>query len=98
VDQGDSRSGYLLNNFVGSILRRARENLEPQKRRNIIRRHNTYVSLRQASEWGMRVLQGTFIRTKSRLSFNKYKRKLILTVIILLHNFRTHVVGENQIA
>jgi hypothetical protein len=46
----------------------------------------------------MRALQGTFIRMKSRLSSNKYKRKLILTVIILLHNFRTHVVGLNQIA
>ena len=46
----------------------------------------------------MRALQGTFIRMKSRLSANKRKRKLILTVIILLHNFRTDVVGLNQIA
>ena len=35
---------------------------------------------------------------KSRLPSNKYKRKLILIVIILLHNFRTEVVGLNQIA
>jgi hypothetical protein len=35
---------------------------------------------------------------KSRLPSNKRKRKLILTVIILLHNFRTAVVGLNQIA
>jgi hypothetical protein len=35
---------------------------------------------------------------KSRLTSNKSKRKLILTVIILLHNFRTDVVGLNQIA
>ena len=45
----------------------------------------------------MRALQGTFVRMKSRLTSNKRKRKLILTVIILLHNFRTHVVGLNQI-
>ena len=57
-----------------------------------------YVSLRQSSEWGMRALQGTFVRMKSRLTLNKRKRKLILTVIILLHNFRTHDVGLNQIA
>ena len=35
---------------------------------------------------------------KRRLTSNKSKRKLILTVIILLHNFRTDVVGLNQIA
>jgi hypothetical protein len=98
VDQGFPRSGDLLNKFVGPISRRARRNLEPLNRREIIQRLNTYVSLRQASEWGMRALQGTFIRMKSRLTSNKYKRKLILTVIILLYNFRTHVVGLNQIA
>ena len=38
------------------------------------------------------------MRMKSRLTSNKRKRKLILSVIILLHNFRTHVVGLNQIA
>ena len=64
----------------------------------MLRRHNIYVSLRQSSEWRMRALQGTFTRMKSRLTANKRKRKLILTVIILLHNFRTHVVGLNQIA
>jgi hypothetical protein len=56
------------------------------------------VSLRQSSEWGMRALQGTFVRMKSRLTSNKRKRRQILTVIILLHNFRTDVVGLNQIA
>ena len=35
---------------------------------------------------------------KSRLTSIKRKRKLILSVIILLHNFRTEVVGLNQIA
>ena len=43
-------------------------------------------------------LQGTFTRMKSRLTSIKRKRKLILSVIILLHNFRTEVVGLNQIA
>ena len=41
----------------------------------------------------MRALEGM----KSRLPANKRKRKLNLTVIILLHNFRTHVVGLNKI-
>ena len=56
------------------------------------------MSLRQSSEWGMRALQGTFVRMKSWLTSNKRKRRQILTVIILLHNFRTDVVGLNQIA
>ncbi len=51
-----------------------------------MRKHNTYVSLRQSSEWGMRALQGTFTRLKSRLPSNKRKRYLLLSVIVLLHN------------
>ena len=48
-------------------------------------------------------LQGTFTRMKSRLTSIKITWKLILSVIILLHNFRTDhskptVVGLNQIA
>jgi len=98
VDQGFPRSGDLLNKFVGPLSRRARSNLPEETRRAALRRHNTYVSLRQSSEWGMRALQGTFVRMKSRLTSNKRKRRQILTVIILLHNFRTDVVGLNQIA
>jgi hypothetical protein len=56
------------------------------------------VSLRQGSEWGMRGLQGSFSRLKSRLTSNKRKRKNIIHGIILMHNYRTHHVGLNQIA
>jgi len=54
VDQGFPRSGDLLNKFVGPISRRSRENIEPHNGSAIIRRHNTYVSLHQACEWGSR--------------------------------------------
>ena len=64
----------------------------------IIRKHETFVSLRQASEWGMRALRGTFCRLKSRLTSDKMKRKEIIFSIVLLHNFRTEEVGPNQIA
>ena len=67
VDQGFSRTGDLLSKFVGPISRRSRLNLP---RREVIRQHNKYVSLRQSSKWGMRALQGTFIRMKSRLPAN----------------------------
>jgi hypothetical protein len=98
VDQGFPRSGDLFNKFVGPISVRARKDLPKDTRRGILKRHNTYVSLRQSSEWGMRALQGSFTRLKSRLPSNKTKRKEIIFTICLLHNFRTHVVGLNQIA
>jgi hypothetical protein len=59
---------------------------------------NVYTSLWQASEWGMRGLQGTFPRCKKRLPSNKEKRRCVLECIILVHNFRTEVVGQNQIS
>jgi hypothetical protein len=46
----------------------------------------------------MRALQGSFTRLKSRLTSDSKKRKTLITVICLLHNFRTDVVGLNQIA
>jgi hypothetical protein len=48
-------------------------------------------SLRQASEWGMRSLQGTFPRLKNRLPTDAKKRHDIIYSIILIHNFRTEL-------
>ena len=59
---------------------------------------NVYTSLRQASEWGMRGLQGTFPRLKKCLLSDKYKRRLVIECIIFVHNFLTSVIGQNQIA
>jgi hypothetical protein len=56
------------------------------------------MSIRQASEWGMRALQGTFCRLCTRLSPDGEKRQQILLGIVLAHNFRTEIVGLNQIA
>ena len=56
-----------------------------------------YTSLRQASEWGMRGMQGTFPRCKKRLPSNSLNRRLVLEAIVLVHNFRTELVGSNQI-
>jgi hypothetical protein len=56
------------------------------------------VSLRQSSEWGMRALQGTFARLKSRLTSDKVKRGEIVLSIALLHNYRTELIGLNQIS
>lgn len=96
VDQGFARSGILKGKFVGPLSKE-------QKRRfrndaELLERHRVYVSLRQASEWGMRALQGTFSRLKTRLTSDKRIRRDIILSVILLHNFRTHYIGLNQIA
>ena len=48
----------------------------------------------------MRGLQGSFPRCKKRLPLpsDKDKRRRVLECIIFIHNFRTEVVGRNQIA
>ena len=46
----------------------------------------------------MRAPQGSYPRLKSRLCSDKEKRNDIILSILLLHNFRTHYVGLNQIA
>jgi len=98
VDQGFQRSGILFNKFVGPLSKKTRRNLSPILRRVYIEQHNKYISLRQCSEWGMRSLQGSFSRLKSRLTSNSKERYLILYSIILLHNLRTARIGLNQIA
>jgi hypothetical protein len=45
----------------------------------------------------MRGLQGSFPRCKKRLPGSPEKRKLVIQSIVLVHNFRTEIVGLNQI-
>jgi hypothetical protein len=98
VDQGFPRSGELEGIFVGPMSKKKKRKLAPILAPLLILLSNVHVSLRQASEWGMRSLEGTFSRLKTRLSCNKFKRRSILLSVILLHNYRTHVMGINQIA
>ena len=97
VDQGFPRSGLMRDRFVGPISKKRRAALAATVRDIVLAQHAVYVSLRQAAEWGMRALQGTFSRLKSRLTSNKVKRRDIIYSILLLHNFRTCTVGLNQI-
>ena len=56
-------------------------------------------SLRQSAEWGMRGLQGSFPRLKEKITYSEdfRDRKLFLSLIPMLYNFRTTFVGLNQI-
>jgi hypothetical protein len=98
VDQGFPRSGDCFGKFVGPVSKRQFKNIAPELRHIVMEKSNIYVSLRQASEWGMRALQATFGRLKTRLPSDEEKRREIILSVVLLHNFRTHHVGLNQIA
>lgn len=53
---------------------------------------------RQASEWGMRAFQGSFLCPKDRFNFEEMgERQLLLTSVTLLLNLRCRLVRINQI-
>ncbi|QRW07061.1 DDE superfamily endonuclease [Ceratobasidium sp. AG-Ba] len=55
-------------------------------------------SARQAVEWGMRAVQGSFARLRIPLSANdSHGRQLLIESCLRLHNLRTTRVGINQI-
>ncbi len=97
VDQGFPRSGDAVGILVGPISKKQAWSLAPNLRPYLLKILNVYTSLRQASEWGMRSLQGTFPRCKKRLPSNAEKHKKVIQSIVLIHNFTTELVGLNQI-
>jgi hypothetical protein len=98
VDQGFPRSGDANQILVGPISKKQAKKLAPNLRPYLLRMSNIYTSLRQASEWEKRALQGTFPTCKKRLPGNASKRKMVIQCIVLFHNFRTELVGLNQIS
>ena len=87
VDQGFPRSGDAYGTFVGPITKRAARRLHRDVRDYLLLISNVHTSLRQASEWGMRGLQGTFPRCKKRLPSDPALRRLVIEAIVLVHNF-----------
>ena len=55
------------------------------------------MSLRKSSEWEMCALQSAFPQCKKYFPSDFRQRRLVLESIILIHNFRTDIVGCNQI-
>ena len=98
VDQGFPRSGDAWNILVGPMNERSARRLHPSVRDYMLKVSNVFTSLRQSSEWGMRALQGSFPRCKKRLPGNCKMRRRVLESIVLIHNFRTDLVGSNQIS
>ena len=60
VDQGFPRSGDAFGILVGPVTKCAARRLHRDLRDYYLRVSNVHTSLRQASEWGMRGLQGSF--------------------------------------
>ncbi len=97
VDQGFPQSGNAEGILVGPIPEQSAQRLHSSMRDRLLKLSNIYTSLCQASEWGMRGLQGSFPRCKKRLPTDNLQRRKILEAIIFVHNFRTEVVGLSQI-
>jgi DDE superfamily endonuclease len=54
--------------------------------------------LRQLAEWGMKAFKSSIPRLHDRIRFEtRGERRFILTLAVLLYNFRVHHVGQNQI-
>lgn len=55
-------------------------------------------SLRQAAEWGMRAIQSAFARLNDRIHYEENgERRIFLSLVPLLYNFRLSKVGLNQL-
>ena len=88
----DSAFKVSAKNF---LIRSAQQ--DPQDARGLLLNRQA-TSIRQLSEWGMRMIQGSFPRLKDPLKFEeKGDRKIILRLMVHLYNFQTAQVGINQI-
>ena len=55
-------------------------------------------SMRQSAEWGTQAFQSSMPRLKDPMKFETHgERRVTLTMMILLYNFRARAVGINQL-
>ncbi len=87
VDQGFPQSRDAYGTFVGHVTKRVARRLHCDVRDYLLCISIVHTLLRQASEWGMRGLQGTFPQCKKRLPGDDEMRRLVLDAIVLVHNF-----------
>jgi hypothetical protein len=97
VDQGLPRSSDALEVLIGPISHTQAYQLAPNLHPYLLHLSNVFVSLCQASELGVKGLQGAFPLYKIRLPSNPFTCKLVIQLIKLVHNFRTETAGFNQI-
>jgi hypothetical protein len=89
----DSAFAGMRNN---AIIRSSEDSYGRSAMEVLINREAT--SLRQAAEWGMRAIQSAFPRLHDDIRYEEFgSRQLILSVMVMLYNFRCDRVGLNQI-
>lgn len=80
------------------FLIRSSENLTRAKTPLEVIQMQEATSLRQAAEWGMRAIQGSFPRLKDKIRYEENgERRIMLSLVVLIYNYRLEVVGLNQI-
>ncbi|KAL5492548.1 hypothetical protein ACEPAI_3995 [Sanghuangporus weigelae] len=76
----------------------ARYPRNPERREAAQAYNRQLISCRQAAEWGMCCLQGSFARLRMPLNIGDGDARLeLLETCVRLHNLRTNLVGINQI-
>jgi hypothetical protein len=71
---------------------------DPVKQMEVLCFDRELLAFRQAAEWGMGALQGSFGRLRVPLQVNDANRRGdLLEMIMRLFNLRTRLVGHNQI-
>lgn len=78
------------------ITKRAAQQLHHSVPDKLLQISNVHTSLCQASDCGMRGLQGTFPCCKTRLPSNSAPCHLVIEAIVLLHNFGMEFVGYSS--
>ena len=64
----------------------------------VILENRAATSIRQLSEWGMRMVQGQFPRVADTLIFDESgDRRVVMRIMVHLYNFQCCQVGQNEI-
>ena len=84
VDQDFPHRGDAYGILVRPVTKHAAQRLHCDMRDYYLRVGNVHMSLLQASEWGMRGLQGSFPCWKKRLLSDATKQRLVIEGIILV--------------
>ena len=91
-----------------SFIIRSAQDLNTARNSREMNQMKEATSLRQASEWGMRAVQSSFLCLKDTMRYKgdaydeefketKLERHLMLKLMVLLYNYRLEKVGLNQI-
>ncbi len=87
----------MYGTLVGPVSKRAARRLHCDVWDYLLLISIVHTLLHQASEWWMRGLQEPFPHWKKHLPSDHFQRRLVIKAIVLIHNYRTDLVGFNQI-